>query len=108
MCIFTLSASKLSVISKFTSRPANELSPPLPVSPVRTETTSLGTELIISPISKNKLTRFSITESKILDKKSRLSPLSRLVSVADELPSSNEPYNAIEVGIFFNSKCILL
>ena len=81
---------------------------PPPESPVRTDITSLGTELIISPISKNRLTTFSITESNIFEKKSRFAPESRLVSEEDELPNSNEPYNTIDVGKSFSSKCILL
>ena len=104
----TLSSNKLSVISKVTSLPAKLFNPTPPESPVRTETTSLGIELIMPPISKNKSTRFSITESNILDTKSRLVPESRLVSEVDELPNSNEPYNTIEVGKSFISKCILL
>ena len=106
--MLTLVDNKLSVINKLTSLPANEFIPPPPTSPVSTEIASPGTEFIISPTSKNKFTKLRITESSILDAKSKLAPVSRLVSDDSVLPNSNEPNTAIEVGKSFSSRLSLL
>ena len=106
--MLTLVDNRLSVINKLTSLPANEFIPPPPTSPVSTEIASPGTEFIISPISKNKFTKLRITESSILDAKSKLAPVSRLVSDDSALPSSNEPNTAIDVGKSLSLRLSLL
>ena len=78
------------------SRPAI---PPSPVPPLITLTTVEGTSFSTLPTSKNTSTMLSITESIILEMKSRLSPESSELLASGELPSPNEPNTATAVGI---------
>ena len=76
-----------------------ELKSPVELLPLMRSTTVEGISLRMFPTSKKTSTRFRITESTILDTKSRFAPESNVSLDSGEPPRPKEPKTATEVGI---------